>query len=160
MRSWSAGGEIKHPSRTGDLHHEVELVVALGEGARVIAYGVGLDMTRRDLQAVAKERRRPWDVAKDFEDAAVLAPLRAADEVSLDGARIALAVNGQGRQQGRVADMIWSVDEIIADLQGLYTLRAGDLIMTGTPAGVGAVKPGDRIEARIDGLPPLCVTVS
>ncbi|SHI32925.1 fumarylpyruvate hydrolase [Palleronia salina] len=156
----AAGGDLPYPPRTADLHHEVELVVALGQGAEPVAYGVGLDMTRRDLQARAKDNRRPWDVAKDFEGSAVLAPLRAADEVpGIAGAEITLSVNGKMRQQGRIADMVWSVEELLADLGGLYTLRAGDLVMTGTPSGVGAVERGDRIDASITGLPELRATV-
>jgi len=156
----AAGGDLPYPPRTADLHHEVELVVALGQGAKPVAYGVGLDMTRRDLQARAKDKRRPWDVAKDFEASAVLAPLRAADEVpGIAGAEITLSVNGKMRQQGRIADMVWSVEELLADLGGLYILRAGDLVMTGTPSGVGAVERGDRIDASITGLPELRATV-
>ncbi|MBJ3761864.1 fumarylacetoacetate hydrolase family protein [Maribius pontilimi] len=154
-----AGAEVAYPPRTADLHHEVELVVALGAGGQVIAHGVGLDMTRRDLQAVAKDKRRPWDVAKDFEQSAVLAPMRAVSGDALGNAKIALDVNGVARQRGRIADMVWSVDELVGDLSGLYQLRAGDLIMTGTPSGVGPVSRGDRIVARIDGLPELTARI-
>ncbi|PZX15998.1 fumarylpyruvate hydrolase [Palleronia aestuarii] len=151
-------GPIPYPPGTQDLHHEVELVAALGESAEIIAYGVGLDMTRRDLQARAKEKRRPWDLGKDFEGSAILGTMRPARDISIETARIALTVNRALRQEGRISDMVWSLPEIVADLSKFYTLQPGDLIMTGTPAGVGAVVPGDRLDATIDDLPSLrCV---
>jgi fumarylpyruvate hydrolase len=163
-------GTIPYPPGTADYHHEVELVVAIGApafrvsradaGAAVFGYGCGLDMTRRDLQGAAKARRLPWDLGKDVEGSAVLGALtRAADFGPVGPQRIRLAVNGALRQDAPLSDMVWSVDEIVSHLSGFYHLAPGDLIMTGTPAGVGAVVPGDRIEAGIEGLAPLVVTV-
>ena len=155
-----SGQDMPYPPRTQDLHHEMELVVAIGAEARdvseenamdvVFGYGCGLDMTRRDLQAAAKEKRRPWDTGKDFDNAAIIAPLtRKADNSDIGGLAITLSVNGVVRQQAKLADMVWSIPEIIADLSSLYTLHPGDLIMTGTPAGVGAVVPGDALRGTI-----------
>jgi fumarylpyruvate hydrolase len=156
-----SGGTIPYAAGTVDYHHEVELVVALGPGAGIFGYGVGLDMTRRDLQAAAKERRRPWDTGKDVEGSAVVAPLaKAGDAGEIGTAALGLMVNGEVRQTGRVSDMVWSVGEIVAHLSTLYRLMPGDLIFTGTPAGVGSVRPGDRLVGRIDGLPELSVTVT
>src|SRR5699024_9394933 len=141
---------------------EVELVLAIGAGiARgaapteavkaVIARAVGIDLTRRDLQDVAKDKRRPWDVAKDFENSAIIAPLSRAPA----GPAITLAVNGSLRQQGMLADMIFDEGEILHHLSLFHDLGPGDLVMTGTPAGVAPLQPGDVIEGRIDGLPGL-----
>ncbi|EKE45559.1 fumarylacetoacetate hydrolase family protein [Oceaniovalibus guishaninsula JLT2003] len=162
------GRTLPYPPGTQDLHHEVELVVAIGApvfkglGGKdaVLAYGVGLDMTRRDLQAAAKEGRKPWDLGKDFEGSAVLAPMVPASEVvGIGGQMITLSVNGQERQSALLSDMVWSVSDIVDHLSQFYRLRPGDLIMTGTPAGVGAVIPGDRLEGRIEGLPPVTVEI-
>ncbi|MGQ0711219.1 MAG: fumarylacetoacetate hydrolase family protein [Rhodoferax sp.] len=157
---------LPYPGQTSDLHHEVELVVALGSGGRdlspqqalqcVAAYGVGLDMTRRDLQAQAKKQGRPWCTAKGFDHSAPLGPLLpAAQAPGLESAAITLHVNGQLRQQGRIADMIWPVADTLAQLSQLWELCAGDLVFTGTPAGVGAVLPGDVLVAQVQGLPAL-----
>ncbi len=162
-----AGADMPYPPGTSDLHHEVELVAALGGPvgrtdrlSAVWGYAVGLDMTRRDLQAVAKEKRRPWDTAKDFEGAAIFGALRAASDWGVPGEQVMrLVVNGAMRQETQLAMMVWSLPEILAHLSGLYTLGAGDVIMTGTPAGVGAVRPGDRMEATIEGLPGLSVRI-
>lgn len=161
-----SGHDMPYPPRTQDLHHEMELVVAIGATARDIAaadamdavagYACGLDMTRRDLQAQAKDKRRPWDVGKDFENAAIIAPITPADQVGpLDGLPIRLTVNGDVTQDAHLSDMIWSVPEIIADLSTLYTLQPGDLIMTGTPAGVGPVVAGDVLHGTIGDLDPV-----
>lgn len=151
---------IPFPSSTADLHHEVELVVALGAGAAPWGYAVGLDLTRRDLQAAAKDKGRPWDMAKGFDRSGPCGPLtRAADAGDLSDARIRLTVNGETRQDGTTADMIWSVPEVIAALGELVELKSGDLIFTGTPEGVGPVRPGDRLVATVEGLPPLEITV-
>ncbi len=154
---------IPYPDRTSDLQHEVELVVALGapgyrvtgeQAARLVwGYAVGLDLTRRDLQAEAKRTGRPWDVGKGFERSAPIGAIRPAAQVGiLGGRRIWLDVNGQPRQVGQLSQMIWSVEETIAQLSGYFELQAGDLIFTGTPAGVGPLVPGDRVEAGIDGI--------
>ncbi len=152
-----AEGRVPYAQRTQNYHHELELIVALGkEGTNVpvdqareliFAYTLGLDMTRRDLQAKAKDKRRPWDLAKDVEASALAAPLRpVADFGHQDHGSLRLKVNGDVRQLGDLADMVWSVPEIIADLSTLYSLRAGDLIFMGTPAGVGPVQAGDCLE--------------
>ncbi|MEM9787833.1 MAG: fumarylacetoacetate hydrolase family protein [Pseudomonadota bacterium] len=165
-----SGNDMPYPPRTGDLHHEMELVVAIGAKARdvaeaeamdlVVGYGCGLDMTRRDLQSAAKEKRRPWDTAKDFDNAAILGPLTPATDIDdITAKSIALTVNDETRQTARIADMVWSIPEIIADLSTLYTLMPGDLIMTGTPAGVGPVVRGDRLIGTIDGLSPVSTRI-
>lgn len=164
------GRSIPYPSRTQDLHHEVELVVALQQGGRnlsqeqaraaIYGYAVGIDFTRRDLQAEAKEKGRPWDTAKGFDFSApvsALTPLAETGEIH--SGSITLRVNGELRQQGDISDLIWHVEEVIAELSSYYTLCAGDLIFTGTPAGVGPVQPGDVLEAGIDGLQPLRLAI-
>ncbi len=163
-------GSFPYPSRSADVHHEVELAVALGSGGIDIAaeaalgcvwgYGVALDMTRRDLQAEAKAQGRPWEVAKAFERSAPIGPLVAAASLGHpDRGAVTLTVNGVLRQEGDLAQMIWRVPEMIATLSGFFELAAGDVILSGTPSGVGAVARGDVLEARIAGLPPLVVTV-
>ncbi|WP_159718131.1 fumarylacetoacetate hydrolase family protein [Geminicoccus flavidas] len=157
------GPEVPYPPMTADLHHEVELVVAIGrdgagigvEAARshIAGYAVGIDLTRRDLQAIAKKQARPWALAKSWIGAAPIGMLHAPVEVGHPcSGRIELKVNGQVRQSGDLAEMIWSVDEIIAELSRYDRLLAGDLIMTGTPAGVGPLVAGDRVEVAIQGV--------
>lgn len=157
-------GRVPWPGQTNDLHHEVELVVALGgdaqgelseEGALslVYAYGVGLDLTRRDLQAELKEKRLPWDIAKGFDGSAPISALvPAAQAGELGSRRLWLEVNGELRQQAPLSDMIFGVAEVLRHLARLYSLRAGDLVYMGTPSGVAALRPGDRFRAGIDGL--------
>ncbi len=164
------GGGIHYPPGTGNYHHEVELVVALREGgrrigvaealAKVFGYAVGLDMTRRDLQLKARDMGRPWDFGKGFDESAPIAPLTPASRWS-DPTRgaISLEVNGETRQAADLSDLIWSVAETISYLSDYYTLAPGDLIFTGTPAGVGAVVPGDRLLGRVEGLEPLAVEI-
>jgi fumarylpyruvate hydrolase len=159
----ASGSRLKFPTMTGDLHHEVELVVALGGGgacvhardAAGLIYGwaVGVDLTRRDLQADAKKLGRPWDMAKGFDESAPLGLLMSTAPPT--SAAITLAVNGQTRQAGNVADMIWGIPDIIATLSSYVLLQPGDLIFTGTPAGVGSLHPGDTLVASIDGADPL-----
>ncbi len=164
------GGAIPYPPETDNYHFEGELVIAIGkEGARVAedealdlvyGYAVGLDMTRRDLQFVARDKGRPWDTGKNFAFSAPIAPIRAvADGGHVASGAIRLTVNGELKQQGDIADLIWSCAETIAYLSRFERLRPGDLIYTGTPAGVGAVLPGDVIEVTIEGLEPLRVTI-
>lgn len=164
------GPAVPYPPRTGNLHHEVELVVALGAGGRNVAtdraldlvfgYAVGIDLTRRDLQAEAKAAGRPWDMAKGFDASGPLGLIVPAAAIGHPAAgAIALDVNGQARQSGDLADMIWNVPEIIAALSAFVALEAGDLIFTGTPEGVGPVTRGDVLSARIDGLPALEVRI-
>lgn len=152
-----SGALVPYPPGTADFHHEMELVVVLGEGAEIFGYACGLDMTRRDLQAAAKDKRRPWDTGKDFDNSAVIGSI-SRDFTPADQP-ITLAVNGAQRQSGKLSDMVWSVPEIVAHLATLYRLEAGDVIFTGTPAGVGAVQPGDVIEGRIEGLSPVLLTI-
>lgn len=158
-----SGSTLAYPPGTADLHHEMELAVALGASVfranrqqasdAVFGYGAALDMTRRDLQAIAKQNRRPWDLGKDFEGSAVFAPLSSAFETrSLRDKRIHLSVNGELRQDACLGDMVHDVPELIMHLSQFYHLGPGDVILTGTPAGVGAVRPGDVISGGIDGL--------
>lgn len=147
-----------YPSLSTDVHHEVELVVALGPGAELFGHAVGLDMTRRDLQAAAKKLGRPWEVAKGFDHSAPVSPIVPGNAALSSGA-ITLDVNGLRRQTGDIAEMIWSVPEIIAELGRLFTLQPGDLIFTGTPAGVGPVARGDRLHAEIAGVGALNVDI-
>jgi len=154
---------VTYPPATSDLHYEVELVVALASGgsdidveealARVFGYAVGIDFTRRDLQAEAKKQGRPWDAAKGFDQSAPTSAIRSTNggDHPLEG-RISLSVNGETRQDAKLSDMIWSVPEIISELSKYYELKAGDLIFTGTPAGVSAVVAGDQIHAEIEGV--------
>jgi fumarylpyruvate hydrolase len=158
-----SGTDFPYPTKSNDVHHEIELVAALKSGGtniseadalgHVFGYGVGLDMTRRDLQGEAKKTGRPWDTGKAFDLSAPCSDLVRADKVGHPArGRIWLNVNGQVRQQGDLGDLIWSLPEMIAYLSTLFTLRAGDLIMTGTPAGVAAVKRGDVLEGGVDGI--------
>ncbi|WP_313319824.1 fumarylacetoacetate hydrolase family protein [Stenotrophomonas sp.] len=153
---------VPYPSATTDLHHEVELVVALGKDAPagvlaadeamalVLAYGVGLDLTRRDLQAAAKAKGGPWDIAKGFDHSAPVSTLVPVAEVSdLATLELSLEINGQLRQKSTLDQMIWDVPEILHELSKLYALRAGDLIFMGTPAGVAALQRGDHFSARL-----------
>jgi fumarylpyruvate hydrolase len=161
---------IPYPSRTQNFHHEIELVVAIGKGGHNIAaaqalehvygYAVGNDLTRRDLQSDAKDNGRPWDTSKGFDRSAVISAITpAAQSGHLRSGRIWLKVNGQMRQQADLSELIWSVPEVIAELSTFFELQPGDLIYTGTPAGVGALKKGDRIEGGIDGLDELSTTI-
>jgi fumarylpyruvate hydrolase len=162
------GATIPFPRMTKDLHHEIELVVAIGRGGADIAveealghvfgYAVGLDMTRRDLQGEAKKMGRPWEMGKAFDHSA---PCTAIAPAAIIGhperGAIWLKVNGRTVQQGDLSEMIWKVPEVIAHLSRLVTLKPGDLVMTGTPAGVGPVRPGDRLEGHVDGVGDLRV---
>jgi fumarylpyruvate hydrolase len=160
---------IPYPPRTTNLHHEIELVVAIGRGGRdihkdralehVFGYAVGNDLTRRDLQAASKKQGLPWDTSKGFDYSAPLGAIRPASRGHLSRGRIWLTVNGQPRQESDLAEMIWTVPEVLAELSTLFELKPGDLVFTGTPAGVGALKPGDRIEGGIAGLEALRNTV-
>ena len=152
------GTDPVFPMATADLHHEVELVCAVGSAGTIIGWAVGCDLTRRDLQAVAKEKGRPWDAAKGFDQSAPCGTLTL-DAMPDPAASIALSVNGALRQSGRLDDMIWSPDEILAKARELWEVRPGDLIFTGTPEGVGPLHPGDRVEATIEGLQTLSFSV-
>jgi fumarylpyruvate hydrolase len=147
---------IPYPQATQNYHHEMEFIVALGADAEVFGYACGLDMTRRDLQQIGKDNRRPWDLGKDVENGAVVGSIaQVSDFGAVADQTIELSVNGTLRQKGALSDMVWSVPEIIAHLSGFYQLGAGDIIMTGTPSGVGPVVAGDQIEGRITGLQPV-----
>ena len=157
------GADIAYPSQTGDFHHEIELVVAIGKDGsgidagnaldHVYGYAAGLDMTRRDLQAVAKKAGRPWDMAKGFDQSAPVGTIEPASTIGHpDSGAITLSVNGVERQRGDLADQIWNVPDTIAYLSQFVALKAGDIIMTGTPAGVGAVVRGDVLEGVITGV--------
>lgn len=165
------GAELAWPAATDELHFELELVVALGSGGRdlqpdnalqhVFGYAAGLDMTRRDLQAEAKRLSRPWDLAKGFDESAPIGYIR---PVSAGGhpesGAMSLHVNGELRQHGDLNQQLWPVRHALARLSSFVELKAGDLLMTGTPAGVGAVSPGDRLEGRIEGVGTVTVTYS
>ncbi|SHI80451.1 fumarylacetoacetate hydrolase family protein [Wenxinia saemankumensis] len=146
-----------YPRGTADLHHEIEYVIALGEGGAVWGHATGLDMTRRDLQGQAKDKRRPWDAGKDFEGSAVIGPL--SRQAPAPGARITLEVDGQVRQDATLDEMIHDVPALLRYLSGLHELGPGDLVMTGTPAGVGAVGPGARLVGQVAGLEPVDLTL-
>ncbi len=161
---------VPYPPQTADLHHEIELVVAIGRNGRDIAvadvlahvygYAAGLDMTRRDLQAQAKKAGRPWEMAKAFDHSAPIGTIEPAEAIGHpDKGAITLSVNGEERQRGDLSEQIWSVAEAISYLSGFVELRAGDLIMTGTPSGVGAVVAGDVLEGRIEGVGSVRTTI-
>ncbi len=161
---------MPYPRLTKNLHHEIELVVAIGQGGRNIAaadamahvwgYAVGLDMTRRDLQNEMKKQGRPWEIGKAFDHSAPIGPLvPAAQAGDVQQAAIWLQVNGQDRQRSTVAKLIWNIAETIEHLSAAWDLQPGDLIFTGTPEGVAAVVPGDTMEGHVQGLPPLVVQV-
>ena len=164
------GGTVPYPPLTKDMHHEVELVVALGSGGRnirleraldcIFGYGVGIDLTRRDLQIASRDMKRPWEIGKAFDASAPCGPLQPATRIGHPGrGRIALKVNGQVRQDGDLAQMIWNVPEVIVKLSEMVELAAGDVIMTGTPSGVAATVAGDRLECEIAGVGKLTVTI-
>lgn len=162
------GRDPAYPTRTADLHHEIELVVAIGGAGRdldvgqaldaVYGYAVGVDLTRRDLQARAKDKGQPWDAAKGFDESAPISAIRRWQGPAPTG-RITLSVNGAVKQDGSVADMIWNVAEIVAEASKLWALAPGDLIYTGTPEGVGPLVRGDRVEGEVEGVGQLSFTV-
>jgi fumarylpyruvate hydrolase len=162
--------QVPYPPRTKDLHHEAELVVALCKGGAnlslmqareaVYGYAVGVDFTRRDLQAEAKKLGRPWDIAKGFDASGPVSALVPLSETGwLDKGAISLLVNGSQRQRGDLSDMIWKVEEIIAELSTYYFLEPGDILFTGTPAGVSAVQPGDKVDVKIQNVGELRFTM-
>ncbi|HEY4921454.1 MAG TPA: fumarylacetoacetate hydrolase family protein [Xanthobacteraceae bacterium] len=164
------GATVPYPSLTKDMHHEVELVVALKSGGRSIkvdkaldtiwGYGVGIDLTRRDLQIASRNQQRPWEIGKAFDASAPCGPLRPAAEIGHPSkGRITLKCNGKIRQDGDLNQMIWNTPEIIANLSEMVALAPGDIIMTGTPSGVAATVAGDRLECEIEGVGKLTVTI-
>jgi fumarylpyruvate hydrolase len=163
-------GSMPYPPKTANLHYEIELVVALGKGGRdltpeqavdcIWGYGIGLDMTRRDLQGEAKKQGRPWEVGKAFDQSAPVGPLHPRERVgTLNSGAISLSVNGAVKQSSDLSQMIWNIAESIAYLSGLFELKAGDIIFTGTPEGVGAVVAGDTMVGAIAGLGELHVKI-
>ncbi|MEK9544467.1 MAG: fumarylacetoacetate hydrolase family protein [Pelagibacteraceae bacterium] len=163
-------GKFPYPLQTKDVHHELEMVVALKSGGanislekasgHIYGYAVGLDMTRRDLQGVAKKMGRPWEIGKAFEKSAPIGVLSKIEETGkLDAGKIVLKLNGKTKQEGNLNMMIWKVSEIISHLSQFYDIAAGDIIMTGTPAGVGPVQKGDKLEGTIEKLESLKVNV-
>ena len=163
-------GKMRYPSLTKSLHHEVELVVAIGKGGRNIAaadaqshvwgYGVGLDMTRRDLQGEAKKLGRPWDIGKGFDQSAPIGPIRKAADCNIVAATaITLEVNGKVRQASTIGKLIWNIGEVIEHVSAAWELAPGDLIFSGTPEGVAAVVAGDTLVARVDGVGSLQVQI-
>jgi fumarylpyruvate hydrolase len=166
----AATAHMPYPTLTQNLHHEVELVVAIGTGGshikaadthrHIYGYAVGLDMTRRDLQNDMKKQGRPWSIGKGFDHSAPIGEITPASQVpGIAEAGISLTVNGQVRQSGNISQLIWNIAETIEQLSTAWTLQPGDLIFTGTPAGVAAVVRGDVLEARVDGLQSLCVQI-
>jgi fumarylpyruvate hydrolase len=164
------GATVPYPSLTKDMHHEVELVVALKSGGRniklekaldcIYGYGVGIDLTRRDLQIASRDMKRPWEIGKAFDHSAPCGPLQPADKIGHPSkGRIALSCNGKARQDGDLAQMIWNVPEVIVKLSEMVELAAGDIIMTGTPSGVAATVTGDKLECEIAGVGKLTVTI-
>jgi fumarylpyruvate hydrolase len=164
-----SGATVAYPPRTGNYHYEMELVLAIGQpGFRVseaqaheliYGYAAGLDMTRRDLQLVARDKGRPWDTGKDIEQGSVCAEIVPMPGVVIERGAIALEVNGVTKQSSDVDKLIWNIREIIADLSTYYHLQPGDLIYTGTPEGVGPVLPGDHITGRVEGVNEIALTV-
>ncbi|WP_309088972.1 fumarylacetoacetate hydrolase family protein [Phenylobacterium sp.] len=163
------GRDPAYPSATANLHHEIELVVAIGKAARnvspdaaldlIFGYAVGVDLTRRDLQAAAKGKGQPWDSAKGFDDSAPISAIRRWSG-AVPAGRIRLSVNGQVRQDASLTDMIWNVAEIVSEASRLWALAPGDLIFTGTPEGVGPLVRGDRVEGEVEGVGQLSFTVT
>jgi fumarylpyruvate hydrolase len=164
-----SGSTIEYPVATKDVHHEIEMVVAIGKGGKNIpaekaldhvwGYAVGLDMTRRDIQGEAKKMGRPWEMGKSFDQSAPCSELRPVTEIGHPAkGEIWVKVNGQIRQRGDLSQQIWSVPEQIAYLSGLVTLQPGDLIFSGTPSGVGPISKGDKLEGHVDGVGDLAIT--
>lgn len=165
------GQDFPYPSKTSDVHHEIELAVALKSGGEnlpvesaldcIFGYGIALDMTRRDLQSDMKKLGRPWEIGKAFEKSAPCTELVPAEEIGHpDQGAIWLKINGDFRQQGNLNQMIWKVPEMISYLSELFTLQAGDIILSGTPSGVGPAQRGDRLHGHVDGVGDLNVTVA
>jgi len=164
-----SGATVAYPPGTQNYHYEMELVLAIGapgfrvarEDAAQLIYGYacGLDMTRRDLQLVARDKGRPWDLGKDVEESSVVSDIVPMPGVVLDQGELAMSVNGQVRQQSGLDKLIWNIPELIEDLSKYYHLQPGDLIFTGTPEGVGALQPGDKIEGHVAGVGEIALTV-
>jgi fumarylpyruvate hydrolase len=169
-QSLTQNSKIPFPQNTNNLHHEVELVVLIGSECKqvppsdvekmILGYAVGLDLTKRDLQEVAKDNKKPWDLSKGFDNSAPVSLVNISNKKTLKKGKIQLKINGTLRQLGDISEMIWSISELISYLSNHITLYPGDLIFTGTPAGVGEIKPGDRIEASIENVGSLEVVIT
>ena len=169
-QSLTQNNKIPFPQNTNNLHHEVELVVLIGSECQqvrpsdvqnmILGYAVGLDLTKRDLQEVAKDNRKPWDLSKGFDNSAPVSLVNISNKKTIKEGKIQLKINGTSRQLGDISEMIWSISELISYLSNHITLYPGDLIFTGTPAGVGEIKPGDRIEASIENVGSLEIVIA
>lgn len=166
-----SGATVPYPPGTANCHHELEFVVAIGTPlfkaypdeaeSAIFGYATGLDMTRRDLQIAARDKGRPWDLGKDFENSAIIGPITPAAMFGpVANQEIVLKVNGQIRQAARLSEMVWKVPELLVHLSGFYHLGPGDLLYTGTPSGVGPVEPGDRLMGTIEGLEPVVLEIA
>ena len=166
-----SGASIEYPPATHSFQHEVELVLAIGTAGKnisvsdarghIFGYAVGVDLTRRDLQLEARKSGRPWESGKSFDASAPISPLKLQRDVSIQPSfAISLQVNGVTKQKGELSELVWNCEEVISRLSSLYTLCAGDLIFTGTPAGVGDLHPGDRVEAAVEGVGHLTFSIA
>lgn len=164
-----SGSTIPYPPGTSNFHYEMELALAIGKPlfkasraealSGIYGYFCALDMTRRDLQQASRVKQQPWDTGKDFENGAVMAAITKATDYSVGDQRIFLKQNGEIKQDAHFSELIWKIDELVSDLSHYYHLKPGDVILTGTPAGVGPVKPGDQLEGGIDGLTPISLSI-
>jgi fumarylpyruvate hydrolase len=169
-QSLTQNNNIPFPKNTNNLHHEVELVVLIGSECKqvlpsdvekmILGYAVGLDLTKRDLQEVAKDNRKPWDLSKGFDNSAPVSLVNISNKKTIKKGKIQLKINGTLRQLGDISEMIWSISELVSYLSNHITLYPGDVLFTGTPAGVGEIKPGDRIEASIENVGSLEIVIA
>jgi fumarylpyruvate hydrolase len=169
-QSLTQNNNIPFPKNTNNLHHEVELVVLIGSECKqvlpsdvekmILGYAVGLDLTKRDLQEVAKDNKKPWDLSKGFDNSAPVSLVNISNKKTIKKGKIQLKINGTLRQLGDISEMIWSISELVSYLSNHITLYPGDAIFTGTPAGVGEIKPGDRIEASIENVGSLEIVIA
>ena len=169
-QSLTQNNNIPFPKNTNNLHHEVELVVLIGSECKqvlpsdvekmILGYAVGLDLTKRDLQEVAKDNKKPWDLSKGFDNSAPVSLVNISNKKTIKKGKIQLKINGTLRQLGDISEMIWSISELVSYLSNHITLYPGDVLFTGTPAGVGEIKPGDRIEASIENVGSLEIVIA
>ena len=169
-QSLTQNNKIPFPKNTNNLHHEVELVVLIGSECQqvrpsdvekmILGYAVGLDLTKRDLQEVAKDNKKPWDLSKGFDNSAPVSLVNISNKKTIKKGKIQLKINGNLRQLGDISEMIWSISELVSYLSNHITLYPGDVLFTGTPAGVGEIKPGDRIEASIENVGSLEIVIA
>ena len=169
-QSLTQNNKIPFPQNTNNLHHEVELVVLIGSECQqvrpsdvekmILGYAVGLDLTKRDLQEVAKDNKKPWDLSKGFDNSAPVSLVNISNKKTIKKGKIQLKINGTLRQLGDISEMIWSISELVSYLSNHITLYPGDVLFTGTPAGVGEIKPGDRIEASIENVGSLEIVIA